>query len=658
MDTTGINFTDKIVIGKGDIPYLIVNEGYYGLSDDLCCDPSINGTVAITVDSDGVTVDLDKFKLYQKDGNSRHMTGIKVLSGRSNVGIIGKNGSISGFNGSGICYEGPNDGFTIIGITVSNCGSDQRAVSFGTQSIDGGIIIGKDITSNVTDRSYAVSNGLIDRVTVTRSKNRGIFVVMTDNIMIRDTTIEDVSTNTPALIVAGLDLHSDANGNVLGRRGRNVRIERCKINGIVSDVLTAGGVLFGLGLFQFDDIIIKDCMVTNSSATCPNGSNAMFCCNFLGAGCKNIRLEGNQFTGVVSTGVYFTQNFHVSANTLVNGLGEVGNLYMDRCLMTNSIGDFIVANAEIAYAKDSLVENCRSYTIHSRGINPGTLPLIVPQAIGFLFTGGRAFNGSIQNEEDNRRGNLSGLTIKNCLAQGITTEKGIAAAFSYFAGTFNMYKESGVNPEKVTLADPVIVLKIDFSSCKADGVLSKDGVGAGYLIDKGLIPSTDTLLGITTIVLNGPNNGDNKPTFRYIPYKYADELTGVTLKDCVALNCRGTDPNSAGIIVSSVKKPVIDGCVVKDCSKGILLTGGTVSEGSLYPGIPNVFDPVPKKQVDLGITEGGVICNNDVDNSNVGYQDSAIAKNLFTNNISAWNTVSDRMIPDWNANKNCSIPYM
>jgi len=643
---------DIVWIGKDDIPYLISKGGHYLISEDLCCDSSGDGVIAITVDSDDVTVDLDKFKLYQKDGNQHLMTGIKVLMGRSNVRIVGRNGSIHGFNGSGIHYEGLNKGFSIVGVTVSDCGSDQRIKTFGTQSIDGGIIIGKDIT----DKSYAVSNGLIDNVMVTKSKNRGIFIVMDEDVTIRDSIIDGVATDVPTLIVAGLDLHSDANGNVLGKRGKNVRIERCTINGISSNALTAGGVLFGLGLFQFDDVIIKDCVVTDSSALCPNGSNAMFCCNFLGAGCKNIRLENNRFLNVESTGVYFTQNFHMSANTLVNGLGDVGNLHMNNCFASDVIGDFIVAGAEVAYGQGLMIENCSLRNIHCRGVNPGTLPLVVPEAVGFLFTGGRAFNGSIQNEDDNRIGALSNLKTNNCLVEGVTTERGVAAAFSYFSGTFNMYKESGVNPEKATLSDPVICSKIDFSSCKANNVVSKDGIGAGYLIDRGFIRSTDSLLGVTTIVLNGPNNGNNKPTFKYIPYKFADELTDVTLKDCVALNCHGADFNSAGIIISAVKKPVVDGCIVKDCSKGILLTGGYVSEGSLFSGVPDVFEPVPKKATYLGFAKGGVICNNDVDNSNVGYQDSAEGMNLFTNNSSAWNSNSNVMIPDWNTNKNCSFP--
>ncbi|AYV76820.1 MAG: hypothetical protein Barrevirus1_42 [Barrevirus sp.] len=590
-----------IIINNSDLPCILTGPATYKFKDNLTYDPLSENTTAITIETNDITIDLTNYEIKQKEGNQYLTTCIKVTPGQNNIHII--NGKINGFNGSAIHFEGPNEKFTITNIHISNCGSDSRFnlsdISFST---DSGIKLGNELLGEGEDKS--VSFGQIDNITITNCKNKGISISADQHIIIQDTVIENIYTNIPSLIVASVDIRCKASANILGKRGNNITIQRCTFKKVESNVLCKGGVLFGLGIFQFDHVVIKDCLIQDSISMNPVNSNAFFCCNLLVAGLTNAIIKGNRFINAISSGTYFNENFHSSANTLNNGLGITNTIKMTDCISYTSIGDFIVSSFEIAYStKDTVISNCQSFNVKCRGINPGTLPLIVPEAIGFIFCGGRAFTCSLDQEEDNRRGNLSGLIVHNCSSANVKTEKGIASAFSYNPGLFNKYKETGKDPKDLTLTDTVNCSNIQFSSCRSINIKTENGLGSGFIIDKGLFPSSDALLCVSMLVLNGDNNAGNKPMFKYIPYKYADSLTNITLRDCIITNCHGTDANSSAIILSGLDdKPIIDNCLIENCNNDILLTGGLIEIGNLYPGIPGILDPVPNEPVDLKMT--------------------------------------------------------
>jgi hypothetical protein len=634
----------KTVIRQKDLPYNILTPGYYVICEDLTYDPIADNTSAINILVSGVVLDFESHRLVQATGNVRQTTAVNVIANLSDVHITAEEGSIQNFNGSGVTFGGLNDNISVTGLRIVNVGSDLRTPSLifplGAAAVDGGIFLGT--------ATQTVSNVLIDHVTIIHTKNFGISLFMNADVTIQDSTVEDIYANVAVNVVAGILIASSAAASVQNVRGKNLVFQRNVVRNIHSDSIVTVpanlGTVTGVFLGHVDQVTVRDNTITDSATT----SIGFFCTNWLAASVNNGLYEQNQFLRVFSTRVSIAQNFHTSANTAINGLGVgSGKTTIRNCIFSDATGRSGVAGCAIFYGQGWVVEDCQVSKIVSTGavIPPFN---IYPYAAGFFLGGGRALNGSVQNQTDNNTGNLSDITLKNCIAQQISTPVGTAAGFLYEAGTFNLYQESGVNPSGPTPTNPVICKNIQFIECKADDVSTLNGRGAGFSIDRGFFPSSNIIAPIYLIVLSPPYLG-------YIPYKSADQLKDVLLKDCIAVDCRGTATGSAGIVLSAVDNPIVEECTINDCTNGILLTGGTVAIGADFAGIPG-FPAIPAAPVALGFTKDGLIDANNVNKTTVGYQDSLPVltppRNNFVDNISSRNTVDQVNIPTWT-----TVPY-
>jgi len=634
-------------IKQSDLPFTISKPGCYNLSENLVYDPSVNYTSAITIDSDDVNLHLCCHQLSQKPSLlpvKILATGIKVTTGKQNITINATTGSIKGFQGWGILLEGANHYVNIEDVTVSKCGTDTRVPvnALVTHAhVDGGIKLGSN-----TLPSTRASNIFVKNVIVRDTKNTGILGAVSENLTIEDTLVEDIHSDVGTSIsVSGIELAHTNNSGVSpliekDYRGYNYVIERTTVRKIRATDMKNYGAIYGMLLRATDNIVVRDCIFSDTQITVEPTRTVFFCCNVLSSGIRNCLFENCQFTKCISTGVYVTENYHSSGNTFVPNMGlrNSGSTKYKNCFFSECNGDYIVGGMAQVYSDNCAIEDCTAHDIKCNGVVVGGIPVKErPVAFGFMLDQGRAVNGAVNNEEDNRRGRLSNAVVKNCNVNTVkNTLLGESYGMVHFAGIFHKFTETSLRepsptglPEAIGTPTALVVVKnISYTDCTVHDIFATNGTAAGYLMTKGF--------GLNVFVCI-PIEGEYIFTlaYPYRPYKFADTYKNVALKGCEASDCKGSAA-SYGINLSSVESPTVCDCITKDCGTGIALTGGVAAVGDFNPlRIILLQAPIPAVAKDLGFTRKGLIQNNKSQNNTIGYW-SADLINTFIDNVATF----------------------
>jgi hypothetical protein len=124
---------------SGGFPVTITNPGSYLLTGDLVAGNNQDG---IQVSADGVTLDLNGFRIVSSSSTITSVNGIEG-SDRQNIEV--RNGTVQGFRGRGIIFSGSSRGVRIL---------DIRTLGNGFQGID------LDGGGHLVSRCTSVSNSL------------------------------------------------------------------------------------------------------------------------------------------------------------------------------------------------------------------------------------------------------------------------------------------------------------------------------------------------------------------------------------------------------------------------------------------------------------------------------------------------------------------
>ena len=606
--------------------YVIRNPGYYHLCDNICFNPSdtLNVATAITIDSSNVILDLKCHSLVQKCTNSVPATGIKINGNKNNISIIGNNSIIKNFKGWGIDFQGPHTNIKIKGVSVKNCGSDNR-VPDTTISIDGGVRIGQ-----VDTLDKLVSELLIDNIHIIDNKNTGLTIGANNDIIISNSIIDHTYSIQPSYQVIGLTIRSQNVANPIPRvknvsiTNTTIRQTHCQTIKGWSPAIPPNGVI-GLQYIGIDNIHINGCNIMDTICSADNdnpiGPFIIFGNNVVQSGVINATIENNTFKECSGDHwCLFTQNFHTSANSAVPGTPTSGLISSLNHVYKNNIANSATGYSNVGgfafyYASDILVDNCHSSNNKVVGAFNG--PPFPPCAIGFTFESAMGVSAG-PPDDDNTRGIMNNIIVKNCTSFDNIAEIGRANGFCYAAGYFSNFEIDGTTPT------PEIHLKdINFIDCvtqnniaKADNFLGAQAVGAGFLIDRGVVANQGNFVGPSPVT----------------GYKSPESLENVCIKNCRASNCYGAGTGilySGGIVALAVDKCQVLDSSVTDSETGILLSGGNSYLLNFV----------------LGNTTNSLIQTNKADNNTTGYSDingtNAFVDNVAYNNTTQYNNVAN-----------------
>lgn len=148
----------------------ITESGWYELQEDIPFAPLASGTCALVIDSDNVVVDLCGKELSQ-DNNITSVIGIKVLSGHTNVTLLGSHGSIVGFSQLGVQIEGGSDCIQIgQDLSIRGCGlvTPTAQCDGTTLQYQGGMQFGE--SGYLATLGFPAPLGTVDNVTLSGLK--------------------------------------------------------------------------------------------------------------------------------------------------------------------------------------------------------------------------------------------------------------------------------------------------------------------------------------------------------------------------------------------------------------------------------------------------------------------------------------------------------
>ena len=149
--------------------------GFYCLMDDIAFNPKENNKQAIIIDSNYVVLTLNGHTLEQEVTNVKtSIIGIKVLTGHTNITILGSNGLIKNFSQLGVSIDGGNKNI-ILGdkcsdLYIKGCGGVTQFSDLddGVVQYQGGIQIGE--TYLLAEEGYPAVKGTVENVKMIRVK--------------------------------------------------------------------------------------------------------------------------------------------------------------------------------------------------------------------------------------------------------------------------------------------------------------------------------------------------------------------------------------------------------------------------------------------------------------------------------------------------------
>lgn len=341
------------------------------------------------------------------------------------------------------------------------------------------------------------------------------------NIIISDTQAND----TESTVSSGLGVVGAYNIS-----GRNLQMYNCQGNGTKN--LDPTDIQSQVGSFLFVvNAYLKDCQFNDTYGEADGivNFNPSNCINFIAENCQfNNNAHGPVGTGYAA-GIHMSdgafQNFEANGmkfiNCQFNGTRNYGGNGIPSSPTSISNGAFGFYAITL---RNIIFENCQACDVGS---------MKEPVSAGFIIR---------QNSQDPipYHSNVQNITFLNCTASDITSAS-IASGFSFVGLPSNRI---GQQP---------IATNIVYKDCISERIYSP-GLANGIV---------DQVFADTQI---------------------SPQDFNLFIKDCRVSDVHGLgSSNSAGISVSSVKRPVLQGNSVSDCDTGILFSGsGLVSPATVF----------------------------------------------------------------------------
>lgn len=520
---------------KNNETFVIDKPGYYVLCGDQDFAP-LASIPAIQIVSDEVTVDLCGYNLRQtndqEDVFGIAIQDLNIFDANVYNKITVKNGSVLNFTGIGVSALNVSvfvnglafQDLHFFDLNVLDCGSTP---TFNFAS-------GIDLDSWADDYLFdpdvpaAFKNVIIERCNVNRCLGNGSIEVYTgENVVIRDcqanyllNEVVVYGTFAYQLFCRGLQM-SDCQGNFTRQLDEN------------SNAQCGGSIIQGC-----IDAYVKDCQFnyTYGESTLINNSNNSNTRNGVWENCQFNNATGGP-ASVLLCGVH-----------LSDGVGQVDNArnqeYIN-CQFNGALGPneneglTFVGGFISVTASEATFESCEAKNI--KGLAPNTF------AFGFNVLAG--YGDTIAP-----LGDLRGTVFRNCIASDIE-------------GTFTTSGFIVNNPRGAREGIQLTISDMVFENCIASNIRSSFSPSPSY--------PTAAIAGISE------NLDDVNDFGQILPL-----MKNLFIKNCRVSDVRATDPEgkarSAGILVESVRQPVLCNNSVSDCDRGILFTG-------LDQVIPNGF---------------------------------------------------------------------
>lgn len=445
----------KSFLGKNNATksLVITKPGKYCLTENISFALQASVKKAIIIDSDNVTINLNRFFLNQ--GNSEAGgVGIFVKEGRNNISII--NGTLSGWTDHAIRFKEANDTIFLSQLLV--------------KANNSGIFLGPiNFTQDPSEVARFVSNV---KMTNCRILENGVGFTMNaqKSVLIENCNVDGtVGTATPpfgdvsyAGLINGLNLEPAL---FTPEEQQAVYLHDLKI--INSTFNNGVNVANSLGVNQVRNLYIKGCQFND------NELNGFIASGFISGALVNTVIENCQANNNTIADVnLITCGYHFSGND-ATGLQSTSTLTMRNCEAIANKGFSTVSGFDINYQNNLWIENCRASKNHCLN-SPDA---IFPVAAGFLILSSAGISGP-GSAEDDQQGSVNNSTFIDCIASHNIAEQSICSGFQWLGGNFKLPTNIQHN--------------VSFINCVAEGNASHadsstaPGVGAGILIDRGV----------------------------------------------------------------------------------------------------------------------------------------------------------------------------
>lgn len=453
------------------LPYTITAPGDYclGLPDLLFEGPGN----AITVSSNDVNIDLQGYTLRQT-GTTDGTNGIYVNPYLSNVNVF--NGSVNGFTYTNIWYDAGNNAFEMHDLLVANC-------IFGQ-----GIWLGPEFpTTDPSQIGSYVSNVTLRNCSMLSNGN-ALVILGNENIYV-DTIHCDDSFADGAFIqgISPRPLPDDSLQEQVFLK--NLQIYNSTFN------RGAGFGQSGLFLSQVVNPYINGCSFNNNvlSGIFSGASAGLLCGAIVNGLIEDCQFNDNTWNPDSDIPFLF-EGFHSSANSR-GGLRDAQRITVRNCEAKRNIAPGFTGGIYVGYQENIVLENNIASNNISLALQPdpttGTIGGI-PCCSGICIDGGAG--GFLQA---NNIGTVSNLVVRNNITNNNIAEQGLGAGIYILGGNFftddviedNFVFHDNIAQGNAGLADSPPIGDL-FVPETFDGV---QGIGAGILVDRGVILSVDNL---------------------------------------------------------------------------------------------------------------------------------------------------------------------
>lgn len=443
-----------------DLPLTICKPGCYKLSENLRYKPLEPNTNAITIEASDVILDFDCYRLYQDSDSIELTRGVVVTGGNNNIQFFAKGGSISGFQGWGIDFEGPHDDISISGLKIENCGTDERVaiLGFGGYPVDGGVKLG--VIEDVEKPTQLVSNVFMKNLTVLKCKNQGVVLGLSNNFVMEDSTIDGTYSEVITRLVRGLRVSSQvvqdpdpsSNGIVL----RRVNIQNTNCRALRSFAEGTLGAYFNSSV----NVLLKDCAFQNTVGYLGEGQGgrALYVCHIRISGTSDYILDGcTMQTLDAGINVQFPQALHSSANTQIparaargppqGGLQRPFNRIFKNCVVSSVKGSGFAAGFFLNYGSKILFDGCAVQDILQT--EQGSLNRIWASG-GYVVLGLTDASGG--NTELNKlRGDMSEVIFKDCTCDKVVANSAYAGGYLFQGGIQPKFRDGKLSEYLVNI---------------------------------------------------------------------------------------------------------------------------------------------------------------------------------------------------------------
>ena len=545
-DVTAKGFnTCAVEIFQSDIPYTINSPGTYCLGEDIT---AIGHISAITILANDVTLDLKGFRLKGEDS----FIGVN-LGDLINWWLFGdlpapllrnvhiKNGTIQDFNGPGIWAisfsqyygEGPYEFLTFEDLNVLDCGFDSNGQPCNGINLDSLVEFTSSeippdpsLAQNVAFKNVAFKNCNVNNIT----QGGAIRVWYGQNVTLEDVKANNTvqnSDNSPSFPANTFWDNTSAYTFICN----NLSMIRCQGNNTRQLDNPSFGQVAGALIFHTKGLFMKDCQFNNTF-----GETSGLISGVNMSNTKNAEVINCQFNDVTGgSGCFLLDGLHMSdapeqttngdslkfTNCQFNGASVQAEELPSYQLFTRSV--------LIITTKNVIFEGCQfSNRVLDYLANAAAAGLIF---VTSYFDPADASFASVQN-----------IVMKDCVASKMVSN-------FEAVGLACISEPASRNGQQANLSNVV------FNNCVAQNIHS-------------YTTNTQTAK-IVGIGMHNFTDGDDDG-------QYAS-LANLTIKDCTVMDVKHFNQElsevSAGILVESVRNPILLNNNVQACDRGILLNG-------------------------------------------------------------------------------------